>query len=426
MGTIAAGRPCYGWIVVAAAFVLMGVGFGLVYSLGDYVAPLSRDFGASRGSVSFVFGLTAILSLTGGALTGPLADRLGPRPLALAAALAYLAGMGLASRAQGLWQVALPVGVGVGCGVAAVYVPSVATVQRWFDRRRALASVIATSGLGAGTLVGPVVAGSLIAGHDWRIASLVTGVAGSVLTMAAGWLMIRPSEPGLVGTSEPGRAIEGGHTLAEAVRTGDFRWLYVAILGTCAVAFFGYGQIVPYAEGRGLAPLTAALGLAAVGAGSLLGRVCLAPVTQWLGLRRSYVASTLALAAAMLAWLVLPVPPLACLLAVGFALGAAFGVFVGLSPALIADRFGQRSLTTIIGVIYTGGGVGALLGPWLGGRTFDATGSYHAAALGGAAVAALAAVAAGRIGVDPTDQQQSLDHQTRAGEAQDEQPDAAD
>jgi MFS family permease len=399
-------RVFYGWIVVAAAFVQMGVGYGLVYSLGNYIEPFGREFGASRASASFVFGLTAILSLTGGALAGPLADRVGMRPMALGGALAYLVGLVLASRAGQLWQVYLTASLGVGGGVAAVYVPSVATVQRWFARRRSQASLIATSGLGAGTLAGPLAAGHLIATQGWRTASLVSGVVAAVLTAGAGWLMVdRPERLGLrpdgeprrsgAGTEAPG---SGGLTLGQAVRTPDFRWLYATMIGACAVAFFGYGHIVPYAEGRGLDPVTAAVGLAAVGLGSWLGRVGMAPVTGWLGLRRSYTASIAALALVMLGWLLLPVPPLASLLAVGFVLGTAFGVFVGLSPMLIADRFGQRALSATIGAVYTGAGLGSLLGPGLGGLAFDRTGSYRLANLGAAVAALAAAAAAAQVG----------------------------
>jgi MFS transporter, OFA family, oxalate/formate antiporter len=400
-------RIFYGWIVVAAAFVQMGVGYGLVYSLGNYIEPFSREFGASRASASFVFGLAAILSLTGGALAGPLADRVGMRPMALAGALAFLVGLVLASRAGQLWQVYLTASLGVGGGVAAVYVPSVATVQRWFVRRRGQASLIATSGLGAGTLAGPLAASHLIAAQGWRTASLVSGVVAALLTAGAGWIMVdRPERLGLRPDGEPPppaadgaqAAGPGGLTLGQAARTPDFRWLYATMIGACAVAFFGYGHIVPYAEGRGLDPVTAALGLAAVGLGSWLGRVGMAPVTGRLGLLRSYTASIGSLAVVMLGWLLLPVPPLASLLAVGFVLGTAFGVFVGLSPMLIAERFGQRALSATIGAVYTGAGVGALLGPWLGGLAFDRTGSYHLANLGAAAAALAAAAAAAQVG----------------------------
>lgn len=401
-------RIFYGWVVVAGAFVVMGVGYGLIYSLGTYLEPFSREFGADRGPVSFVFGLAAILSLVGGIVAGPLADRFGPRPLGLAAAAAYLVGLGLASRATALWQLYLAIGLCAGGAVAAVYVPAVATVQRWFFRRRGLASAIATSGMGAGTLLGPLSASWLISGHGWRTAVLVSGLGAAALTAVAATLLVgRPERMGLAPdggiAAGPAASATAGSTVREALRTPQFRWLYVAMIGTCAVAFFGYGHIVPYAEGRGLDPLTASLGLVSVGVGSWLGRLGLAPATDWLGHRRSFALAVLGLSAVMLAWLVLPVPPLASLLVVGFCLGTAFGVFVALCPTIIADQFGQRSLSAIIGALYTGAGVGSLLGPWLGGLTFDWTGSYRVANVAAAGAAVIAAAAILRAGAPRSD-----------------------
>jgi len=45
----------------------------------------------------------------------------------------------------------------------------------------------------------------------------------------------------------------------------------------------------------------------------------------------------------------------------------------------------------IIGCLYTGAGVGTLLGPWLAGAAYDALGSYDLPILAGAAFSFLAA-----------------------------------
>lgn len=47
-----------------------------------------------------LFGLAALMSLTGPVATGPVADRIGTRPLCLAASLVYAIGLALASRAR--------------------------------------------------------------------------------------------------------------------------------------------------------------------------------------------------------------------------------------------------------------------------------------------------------------------------------------
>jgi MFS family permease len=64
-------------------------------------------------------------------------------------------GLVLAGLAADLISVYLAYGLGVGLGVGLAYVPAIGAVQRWFVRRRGLASGLAVSGIGFGTLVMP-------------------------------------------------------------------------------------------------------------------------------------------------------------------------------------------------------------------------------------------------------------------------------
>ncbi len=394
----------YGWVVVAAGFIVMGAGFSLIYSITSYSGAVRSDLGAGHAAVSLTFGLAALIGLTGGVVSGPLADRVGPRPVCLTGALLELAGLVLASRAHRVWQFELTMGACVGAGVGAVYVPAVSTVQRWFDAGRGRASAIATSGMGAAALVGPLTNASMTSAWGWRHAALVEGIVVAALSVAASALLI--AEPGRVGLHPDGAAgapgtagaagptrAEGGVTVREAISTPRFRRLYLTMICTCAAAFYGYGQLVPYAESRGYPPVTAALALTAMGAGAWLGRLALGAIADRLGRPRSFTAASLGLGVVMLAWVLLPAPPLVSILTVGVAIGATFGVFVGLAPTLLADAFGPRSLSTLIGALYTGAGIGSLLGPWLGGLTVASTGTYTAAGLGAAVLSVAGALA---------------------------------
>ena len=118
-------RIFHGWFVVAAAFAVTFVGFGSAYSFSAFVEPLQREFGASRGSVSLVFSLAGFLYFGLGIVSGPLADRFGSRPLAVAGMILTGLGLAAASAAQSLSQVYLAYGLGVGLGVGCAYVPAI-------------------------------------------------------------------------------------------------------------------------------------------------------------------------------------------------------------------------------------------------------------------------------------------------------------
>ena len=408
---LVARRLFYGWVVVGAAFACMFVSFAVAYSFGTYFEPLREEFGANRGSISLVFALTGLLYFGLGALTGPLADRFGPRLVCSLGAVSFLVGLLLASRAQAVWQVYLTYSLFVGVGVAACYVPSVATVQRWFVRRRALASGIAVSGIGLGTIVGPPFSSLLIEEYGWRTAlSLTAVVAGALAAAAAAVLERSPAALGLLpdgadrAAGEPRAGMAGaaafaeaaGYTVGEAVRSRAFAWLYTAGVLATAPVFLALGHIVPYGQDQGLSLSEASLGLTGIGIGSLVGRLFLSPFGDRFGRRGSYGASIVAMAALSYLWFLVPLGDVWALVAWGACFGSAYGAFVALSPTLMADYFGTRAVSGIIGIFYTAAGVGALAGPWLGGLVFDLTESYRPAILIAALLATVGGVAVWR------------------------------
>ena len=60
-------------------------------------------------------------------------------------------------------------------------------------------------------------------------------------------------------------------------------------------------------------------------------------------------------------------------------LGLFWGGAVALAPLVMADFFGTRAVSGIIGVLYAGVGVGALVGPVIAGLAFDLWASYTVA-----------------------------------------------
>jgi MFS family permease len=60
-------------------------------------------------------------------------------------------------------------------------------------------------------------------------------------------------------------------------------------------------------------------------------------------------------------------------------------------PAVISDLFRGRHFGAIFGTLHVANALGGSIGPWLGGRIFDATGSYRLAFVAGSATAVASA-----------------------------------
>lgn len=398
-------RLFYGWFVVAAAFAVTFVGFGSAYTFSAFVESMQQEFAASRGSVSLVFSLAGFLYFALGVVTGPLADRWGSRPLAVIGMLLIGVGLVAAGAAQSLTQMYLAYGLGVGLGIGFSYVPAVGAVQRWFTRRRGLASGLAVSGIGVGTLVLPPLAAMLIETVGWRQAYVVLGLLAAVIGVSMALFIA--NDPGSRGLGPDGGAPipvdstqpASGHSIFAALRSRRFIGLYAA----CLIASFGmfvpFAHLVPYALDHGLSASAGAILLGMIGVGSTVGRFFLGGVADRIGRQTALVAMFAGMGLSMLIWLfATSFLPLAV-----FALiyGIVYGGCVALLPAIVMDYFGGRNVSGIIGILYTSVAFGTLIGPSGAGFAYDRTQSYTLAIAAVIAVNLIAAVIVRGLGTKP-------------------------
>lgn len=376
----------------------MFVAFGSMYAFAAFFKDLEREFSASRADIALIFSLSGFLYFLIGAITGSLADRLGPRIVVALGALLMAAGFFFASRADTLLGVYLTYGLGVGLGVGFIYVPAVGTVQRWFDRYRGLASGIAVAGIGVGTLAVPPIAAWLIAQGGWRSAYAWLALGTLLLgLLAAALLQHSPERRGLHrdGIAPTGGAggspVIAGFTLAQALQTRPFWLLYIAGLTTSFGIFIPFVHIAPYALDQGLSENFGVLLVGLIGVGSVVGRFVLGGTADRIGRRLSIGLMFGGMAAMLFLWLIATGPTLLVVFALVF--GVCYGGFVALMPALTADYYGGRSVSGIIGFLYTSAGIGTLFGPTLAGLAFDVSRSY-ALPIAAGAIANLIAVLA--------------------------------
>lgn len=386
----------YGWIVVASTFAVLCVGFGVAYAFNAFFLPLQQAYGATRAETSLVFSIAGFLYFALGAISGPLADRWGPRPVVAFGVLVTAAGVAAASQAQTLWQIYAAYGIGVGIGVGFAYVPAIAAVQKWFVRKRGLASGLAVSGIGAGTLLLPPLAGLVVADMGWRAAYLALAIIMLAIGGVAALLLDDQPEAHGVGPdgmppqAQTATATGRSFTFAIAIRSRPFWTLYLACSFAGLALFVPFVHLTPYATDNGMKLQTALLLISIIGVGSIVGRFAFGGIADRFGRRIGLTLMFAGLTAMMLWWSVST--QTWALLAFAALFGAFYGGFVALIPAMTADYFGVRHVSSIIGVLYTSVACGTLFGPTVAGYAFDLTGSYYFAILGAAAMMFLAAI----------------------------------
>jgi MFS family permease len=146
---------------------------------------------------------------------------------------------------------------------------------------------------------------------------------------------------------------------------------------------------------HGLSAIVAATVVGVVGASSIVGKTGGGWLSDRVERELVYVTGIVILVASAFVLLALGASPTP-FGAYGYAvlLGLGYSVTAALIPTMVSDRFSGPHFGSIVGVGLMGSAAGSALGPWVGGRLYDAGGSYTAAFL----IAAACGVIAGAAG----------------------------
>ena len=219
-------------------------------------------------------------------------------------------------------------------------------MQPWFDSNRGVASGIALSGTGLGTLLMPLLARWLIDREGWRAALTIIGLAVAGFGFVASNWIRRP--PGLPTTSSS----PWSHgSLRKLAREPSFQRLYMAGFLSSLVLLVPIVHLVPHAVRAGVAARDAAWLISILGFGSLAGRLMLGHAADRLGRQRVFCALHVALGLLFLTWTVKV--GFITLALFAFAYGVCYGATIALRPAVIADHFSGPNLGTVTGLHYT-------------------------------------------------------------------------
>lgn len=366
--------------------------FGIFFSFGVFLDPLISEFGWSSALTSFVFSVYSLSYSLAAILMGRLADRRGAGSTIGLGGLAVTLALVLSSRADAIWQLYLTFGVVGGIGAAAFWVPPTKAVMERFGSSSNLnlaVSVVAT-GTGVGTLLISPVAGFFITEYGWRACYLLFGLISALISIFAALAIRNPRVSG--GARSEDEPNSGGQRLQEAVRTRNFWSLFgVYILGCGIARYTVLVYIVVYLVAAGFPLQAGAVCLGLVGGGSILGRIGSGFLSKVL--RENLIVlvsfvlqgvSTMVLILSWNIWLVYSAV---------FVFGIGYGGYVPQFPLLTRESFGMRSYGLVYGVISSGLGLGALIGPpVIGGLLSSLTGNYFATFVLSGAFSLVAAV----------------------------------
>lgn len=376
-------RIHYAWVILVCCIPVAGA-YGLFYSFGVFFKPLQAEFGWGRGLTSSIHSVHLLAFAVSTVVLGKLTDKYGPRLAVSVGAVLLGIGFWLCSRVQNLGQFYLFYAI-TSLGAGVIWSPPIATVQRWFTKRKGLAIGLVTAGIGLGTLVYAPLSNYVIDAYGWRTAYIIIGCGSAfIVLLAALPLVSSPQKMGLVayGGTNPApvpaenrtAVISEGWSMKEAIRTKAF--IVVTIIYCCTVLpiHLVAVHLVPYATDAGIDKTVAAAAFGLVGAFSIPGRIGFSALADRIGWSKS-LTITCAGCFITIIWLIFTGNLWMLYFFVVF-----YGFFYGgktpLVPGLVGHFFGNRSLAELIGFTHGISLAVSALGPIMAGWIFDITGSY--------------------------------------------------
>jgi MFS family permease len=359
--------------VLAAACLILCIGFGVRSGFGLFLQPMSLENGWGRQTFSFAMAIQNLLWGVFGPFAGGIADRYGAGRVVVLCGIAYVAGLVVMAFTE--TALALHVGSGFLIGLAlsgSTFAVLLAVIQRMTPpEKRSTAMGIAVAAGSFGQFAILPITQLMISSVDWRNALLGLAVIAALIVPLA-WFTSGKAAPHV------GPQQSFGEALREALRERGFHLLFWGYF-VCGFHIAMLTVHLPsYVTDNGLKPEHGMTALALIGLCNMAGSF----TAGWLGGRfsKKYLLSGIyTLRAVAIAVLIsFPLSPLT-LYAFAMVIGFLWLSTVPLTNGLVGQIFGMRYAGMLAGVVFFGHQIGSFIGVWLAGYLYDQTGSYTGA-----------------------------------------------
>jgi len=357
--------------VLICGALIVTLSMGIRHGFGLWLQPITMERGWTRETFAFALAVQNLAWGLAGPVAGMLADRYGAFRVLLVGSVLYA--MGLVLMALATSGLAFTGSAGLLLGMAqsgTTYAVVYGVIARQVDpAKRSWAMGVAAAAGSFGQFLMVPVENWLIGTWGWQNALFVLGcLALAIMPLALG--LREPAKAAAVGMQQ-----SVGAALREAFAYPSFRLLMAGYF-VCGFQVVFIGVHMPsYLKDHGLAPGVATTALALIGLFNVFGTYAAGSLGQRMPKRYILSAIYALRAVAIVVFLLAPLTPMSV-----YIFAAVMG-FLWLSTvpptnAIVAQIFGVQYMSMLGGFVFLSHQVGSFMGVWLGGKLYDATGSY--------------------------------------------------
>ncbi len=357
--------------VLLCGAMIVTLSMGIRHGFGFWLQPIITERGWTRETFSFAMAVQNLAWGVAGPVAGMLADRFGAWRVLIVGGLMYALGLLLMALSSHPLAFTLSAGVVIGLAqsgstYAVIYGVLGRTVS---PEKRSWAFGVAAAAGSFGQFV-------MIPAETWLISHL--GWQGALFLLAGAALLIVPLAWGV--RERQGTGAAAGHqSIGQALKEAfGYRSFQLLMLGyfVCGFQVVFIGVHLPsYLKDHGLGIGVSTGALMLIGLFNIFGTY----VAGMLGQRfpKRYLLSAIygLRAVAIVTFISVPLTP-ASVYVFAAVIGFLWLSTVPPTNAVVAQIFGAQHLSMLGGFVFFSHQIGSFLGVWLGGRLYDATGSY--------------------------------------------------
>ena len=362
------------WLVLLAAAGTFALTMGTRQTMGLFLSPMNTSTGLGVGSISLAFAFGQLWWGLTQPFAGAVADRVGTGRVLVAGVVLVALGTFITPFITSTAGLIFSIGVlaAGGAGMAGPSVLMAATTRLVPAAQRGIATGMVNAGGSFGQFLMAPLAIGLSAAMGWAGAMQVLGLL--VLLALPAALVLKGNA--LQGAPAGQKRLTAREAISEALRLPSFLMLCAGFL-VCGfhVAFLATHLPGVIAE-CGLPPQVGAWALAMIGLFNIFGSFGMGwAVGRW-RMKSLLVLVYSTRAVAITLFLLAPKNEMTVLIFAAV-MGVSFLSTVPPTAGLVAKFFGTANMAMLFGIVMLAHQVGGFFGAWLGGRVFEATGSYN-------------------------------------------------
>jgi len=360
--------------VALIAGSIFALGLGVRQSQALFIGPINSSTGIGYASISFAFAVGQLMWGITMPLAGALADRYSARSVMVTGALMVSVATALTPLAHSTAALVVLIGLIAANGAGAIGPGLImSALARWVpEAKRSVATGIVNAGGSFGQFTVIPLAGLFIGLTGWQPAMVILGAISLAAIPAILWITQGAAAHA---AAQPKASSSLKEALGTAFRDPSFLLLTAGFF-TCGFHVAFIATHLPGVVAQcGLPAAVSAWSLALIGLFNIFGSLWVGKFVTGRRMKTTLAGIYFARALIIVVFFFAPKTTLTFLL---FAAAIGFSYLSTVPPTigLVIKFYGPRYVATLFGLVMLSHQVGGFLGAWLGGKAFEASGSY--------------------------------------------------